>query len=291
MSKDKEKEKKQSIFETVRQVDELEKQKKEKSLENALKKEEKLREEYGKSLNEEKIELLKLKQGVIDKSEKLDLKPDVKKEYTLWQKIKNFIYHSKWWLGITSFFVLVAVFLIYDTVTTTKPDIMIMLLCDNTEVYANYEQMTEYFNEFTEDYNEDDELYANILYIPISNDPQADNVGLYESNLTKLSAEFQMGETMLVIADGKSADLVVPDENLVNLEELFPDNPHVKGYGYSLKNTGFAEAIGLDESQIPDDMYIGVRKVTKTLTSEKNTKKHYDYAMDTLEKVMEDLSK
>ncbi len=282
--------KKQGIFETVRQVDAQEKLKKEKALEESVKKEEKQREEYGKTLAEEKIELLKLKQGVIDDSEKLDLSPETKKKYTLWQKIKNFIYHSKWWLGIASFLALVAGFLIYDTLTTTKADQMIMFLCDNTELYACFDQMTEYFDSIAEDYNDDGKVYADVLYIPIANDPQADNVGLYESNLTKLSAEFQMGQTMLIIADSKSDDLTVPHETLVNLEEMFPDNPNVKGYGYYLKGTKFAEVIGY-EGEITDDMYIGVRKVTKTLTSEEDTKENYDHALETLEKLMDDLTK
>lgn len=288
---DKNKKKKQGIIDTVRQVDEKERQKLEAEKEEELKAQEKEREEYGKTLAEEKVELLKLKQGVISESDKLDLKPDEKKHYTPWQKFKNFIYHNKWWLGISTFFVLIAAFLVYDTFTTTKPDIKFMLLCNDTELYYRIEDIGKYFDQFTDDYNDDDKNCADILYIPISENEDTNSMGLYESSLTKLSAEFQMGETMLVIADKNSAELIMPEETLVNLEELYPDNPNVKEYGFYLKDTDFAELIGYTDGNIPDDIYIGIRKVTQTLTSEKEMQEHYDQAIETLDKIIKELSK
>ncbi len=286
----KNKEKKQGIIDTVRQVDEKERQKLEQKKAEELKAEEKEREEYGKTLAEEKVELLKLKQGVISESDKLDLKPDEKKHYSPWQKFKNFIYHNKWWLGISTFFVLIAAFLVYDTLTTTKPDIKFMLLCNDTELYYKIEDIGKFFDQFTDDYNDDGKNSADILYIPISENDDTNSMGLYESSLTKLSAEFQMGETMLVIADKNSAELIMPEETLVNLEELYPDNPHIKDYGFYLKDTDFAELIGYSDGNIPDDMYIGIRKVTQTLTSEKEMQEHYDYAIETLDKIIKELS-
>lgn len=288
---DKNKKKKQGIIDTVRQVDEKERQKLEAEKEEELKAQEKEREEYGKTLAEEKVELLKLKQGVISESDKLDLKPDEKKHYTPWQKFKNFIYHNKWWLGISTFFVMMAAFLVYDTLTTTKPDIKFMLLCNDTELYYRIEDIGKYFDQFTDDYNDDDKNCADILYIPISENEDTNSMGLYESSLTKLSAEFQMGETMLVIADKNSAELIMPEETLVNLEELYPDNPNVKEYGFYLKDTDFAELIGYTDGNIPDDIYIGIRKVTQTLTSEKEMQEHYDQAIETLDKIIKELSK
>ena len=289
---DNKKEKKQSIFETVRQVDENEKRKLEEKKAAAAKIEKRKREQYNKTLAEERVELLKIKQGLITESDKIDLSPDDEKQYTFWEKIKNFVYHNKWWLGITTFFVLIAAFLVYDTLTTTKSDINIMLLCDDTELYTHYQDIGKYFDSLTEDYNNDGENYANVLYIQISDDENANTKSLspYDSNLTKLSSEFQMGETMLVIADKKSADLIIPDETLINLEELYPDNPNIKGYGFYLKGTDFASEIGYEENDIPDDLYIGVRKVDKNLSSAKKTKENYDHALIMLENVINDLS-
>ncbi len=287
------KEKNQGIFEVIKQVDEKEKADIEKEKSETLKNDEKKRDEYSKSLSEDKRELLKLKQGIISESEKLNLSKEEEKHYTPWQKVKNFFYHNKWWLGISTFFVLVAAFLVYDTLTTIKSDIKFMLLCDDTELYLYYQNIASYFDEFTEDYNKDGKNHVDVLYIPISDDEETNNKSLnaYDSNLTKLSSEFQMGETMLVIADGKSADLIVPEETLVNLEELYPDNPNVRGYGFYLKDTDFASLIGYTEGNVLDDLFIGVRKVAKTLTSEKKTQEQYDYALETLDKIIRTLSK
>lgn len=288
--KDNKKDKPQGILETVRKVNEKERRELEEKQAQLLKKEEKQREKYAKSLAEEKIELLKLKQGVIDESDKLDVKQSEKVHYTPWQKFKNFIYHNKWWLGIASFLTIMAAFLIYDTLTNIKADVLVMLLCDDTEFQNKKEDIAKYFDTLTEDYNDDGKKYADIIYIPISDDEDANMDGLYESNITRLSAEFQMGETMLVIADGSSDSLVVPNENLIDLEKLYPNDPNVKSYAYHLKNTAFAERIGFNGA-LPDDIYIGVRKVTKSLTSEKSMQKNYDIAIDVLDNLINDLSK
>lgn len=288
--KEEKQEKQAGIFETIRQVDEKERLKQKDEEEKALKRHEKKREEYAKKLAEDKVELLKLKQGVIDKSDKLDLGGNEKKHYNIWQKFKNFIYHNKWWLGIGTFFALIAAFLIYDKLTAVKSDIMFMMLCDDTGLYEKYENIENYFKDLAEDYNDDGKIRADMLYIPISEDDDANNIGLYESNLNRLSAEFQMGETMLVIADKKSDDLVLPKENLIDLEKLYPDVPEVDGYAFRLKNTDFAERIGFT-GNVPDDLYIGVRKISSTLTPEEDMKENYDHALDMLDKLIDDVSK
>ncbi|MCM1227102.1 MAG: hypothetical protein NC320_06700 [Clostridium sp.] len=288
--KNKKEEKPAGIFETIRQVDENERRKQKDEEEKALKRHDKKREEYAKKLAEDKVELLKLKQGVIDKSDKLELGNDEKKHYNIWQKFKNFIYHNKWWLGIGTFFAFIAAFLIYDKLTSVKSDIMLMMLCDDTELYEKYENMEIYFEGLAEDYNDDGKISADMLYIPISEDEDANNIGLYESNLNRLSAEFQLGETMLVIADKKSDDLVVPEENLIDLEKLYPDDPNVERYAFLLKNTDFAERIGFT-GNIPDDLYIGVRKISSTLTPEKDMQENYERALDMLDKLIDDVAK
>ena len=95
---DNKKEKKQSIFETVRQVDENEKRKLEEKKAAAAKIEERKREQYNKTLAEERVELLKIKQGLITESDKIDLSPDDEKQYTFWEKIKNFGGVGFWWM-------------------------------------------------------------------------------------------------------------------------------------------------------------------------------------------------
>ncbi|MGN1481042.1 hypothetical protein [Porcipelethomonas sp.] len=293
MQDKKDKNKEQSIFETVRTVNEKEKQKAEEDRIKQEKAEEIQREKYEHKLAEDKVEILKLKQGVIENSDKLDLSAEEKKKYTVWQKFKNFIYHNKWWLGITTFFVLVAAFLVYDKVTTVKSDMKVMLISNDADLYMHIEDMVDFFGSYIDDYNDDGEKCVDIIYIPISDDESENTKSLnaYDSNLSQLSTEFQLGETMMIVGDSKSDDLVQPEDSLVNLEELFPDCPEVEDYKYYLKDTDFAKLIGYDENTIPDDLYIGVRKPTSTLNSDKTTQENYDIALEAIEKIIDDLSK
>lgn len=253
------------------------------------KNEEKKREEYEKNLAEERVELLKLKQGVISESDKLQLSPDEEKQYTKWQKFKNFIYHSKWWLGVAGVIVCIAVFLVYDNLTTVRPDVIAMLLSNDQTVYEHYEGMETYLNELIEDYNGDHKTKAGLIYIPMSEKEEENMVGTYETSASKLSNQLRTGDTMIVIADSKSDKFIFPDDLLVDLEKFYPDNPNVKGVRFYLKGTGFAKKIGYTEGDVPDDLYIGIRKVTNSFTPEDEMQEHYEYAMMALDALVNDL--
>ncbi|MGN0613519.1 MAG: hypothetical protein ACI4JB_06415 [Porcipelethomonas sp.] len=281
--------KKPGIIETVRMInnnDELERQERlEKQIETN-------REKYGKQLAEEKIELLKVRQGVIDESEKLAAGETAARKYTPWEKIKNFIYHNKWWLGIASFLVLMAAFLIYDTLTTIRSDVRVMFLSDNDELEAHNEQIKEFFDSLVIDYNDDGRNYVDVVSIPISHDQEkniSSAVG-YENSLTNLSTQFQLGECMLLLADSAVDELIEPETTLEDLEVYFPDSPYVEGCKFYLKDTGFAKLIGCDEDAVPDDLYLAVRKVSSNLSSEETNQTNHDNAVETLKSVARKLT-
>mgnify|MGYP003239049701 FL=1 len=60
---------------------------------------------------------MRLKQGIITESDTIYEEKEEKPKMSFWKKLGNFLYHSKWWLGITVFIVGVFVFLIVDYVT------------------------------------------------------------------------------------------------------------------------------------------------------------------------------
>ncbi|MGN0632169.1 MAG: hypothetical protein ACI4JN_12675, partial [Ruminococcus sp.] len=101
------KEKPKSFLETVREIDEKERRreeeieaKRQKILEERRKKQQ---EEYDRKIREERIELMRLKQGVISESETIHEEKEEKKKLSVWKKIGNFFYHSKWWLIMAVF--------------------------------------------------------------------------------------------------------------------------------------------------------------------------------------------
>ncbi len=284
------KKKENGFIETVRKINNQEELKKQERFE---KKNDILREKYGQKNAEEKIEVLKLKQGVIDQSDAINSGGNTARSYTKTDKIKNFLYHNKWWLGIASFITIIAAFLIYDTLTTIHSDVRIMLLSDNDNLQIHKNQIHEFFNSYVIDYNEDDRNYTDIVFIPISYD-KGKNIasgGNYENTLSNLSNQFQLGECMMLLADSAADYYIEPETTLENLEEYFPDCPYVEGHKFYLKDTEFAKMIGLKPDEIPDDLYIAVRKPAKNLSSDETNKTNYDNAMETLKTIVKDLNK
>ncbi len=281
------KEKKQSILDTVREINNKEALEKQERFE---KQNNKFREKYGQELENEKKEILKVKQGISDNSE-LFAEDSVAREYTFADKFKNFIYHNKWWLGIAAFIVFIAAFLTYDTLTTVRADVRIMLLTDDDDLQFNTQKIHEYFNGHVIDYNDDDRQYTDIISIPISKNME-DNIKSavgYENSLTNLSTQFQLAECMIILADSAVDELIEPDETLQNLELFFPDCPYIESNRLMLKDSGFAELIGCKNEDLPDDLFLAVRKPAKNLSDEETNQTNYDNAMETLKSVVEQL--
>lgn len=280
----------QSVFDTLK---EQRKQRKHEQLELESQMTRKIAEEkqkqrlgYEKKLQQEKIELLRMKQNNSNESDIIPTEEtEETPERTLGQKISSFFYLNKWWLGLLAMFGIIAGFLIYDYVTKKNPDTVILFFEDNDDI--DKLALRDYIQPFCEDFNDDGKIIPDVYYIPYTGDDQKD----YSSGTsTKLMAEMQSAEAMIVICNEKSAEAISPEYALVNLEELYPDNPHVKKYGFYLKDTEFAEKIGYSGT-IDDDVYIGIRKPMKTAwASEKDMQKVYDESIIVFDRIIQDLT-
>jgi hypothetical protein len=103
-------------------------------------------------------------------------------------------------------------------------------------------------------------------------------------------AEMQNADAMIVISGKVADEAFSPEVTLTDLETLYPDNPNVRGYGFYLKNTDFAEKIGY-EGEIDEEMFIGIRKISKVQwASIEEMQEAYDEAFPAFEKIIEDLS-
>lgn len=287
----KKKDKGKSFLETVREIDEKERRMEEEAeekhrliLEEKKKKE---REEYDKKIQQERIELMRLKQGVITESEMIPTKEDEKPKLSFWKKIGNFFYHSKWWLLITVFIVGVFTFLTVDYITTVRPDMIVMVLADDPTLQTSSVYLSDYFEQYVDDLNGDGEVSVDIYPIPVGDD--ISTADYYTGNMTKLSSQFQLADAIMVITDAVANKTILSDETLVDLEELFPDNRNVRGTGFYIRDTDFMEKVGYPDTVLDRDICIGLRKVTKTYDSIEKMQENYDYAYSVLEKIMDDL--
>ena len=224
------------------------------------------RERYEKKLGRDRIELMKLKQGIIS-DEDIPHEAEPVKEYTAWEKIGNFFYHNKMPLIVGAVIVLLAVFLIRDVVTNKKPDVSIMIMASDSELDFRTGDIEKLLEPYCEDFNGDGEVYVRVSYLPAvySND----NLDAYfnQSAQTKLMAEFQSGDSIIVIADADTCHTVGIDtvsENgnpvdpiLVDMRTIYPDDENCIELGYMLSGTDFAEDIKY--TAMSDSLFIGFR--------------------------------
>lgn len=269
--------KQKSLFDMAKEVEEKERIREAELERQANAQHERDREDYAKQLQQDRIELIKLKQGAIDYSETIHEVHEEAPVLTFPQKVSNFFYHNAWWLWVVLLLALVVSYITYDVVTTPKPDATVLVLVTDYELGETCsEKVSEYFEQFIEDQNGDGVSTVNVYYIPI-NTSETDQ--LYTSYMVKYSGEMQSANSMLVIADEECKDRLLPNETLYDLSQDFEDCPNVQKYRYYLDGTSFAEAIGY-EGTLGSDVYLGVRKVQKVFDSEEEMQENFDVAME-----------
>ena len=242
------------------------------------------REEYAKELAEEKVDLIRLKQGVIADSDKVFREAEAEKKYSVWQKIGNWFYHSKWWLGIATFCVLVGAFLIYDYVTRENPDLCVMLLTDNPELYTETDSLHAWLGTMCPNYNGDGEVLVQSVYIPVSKTTMEMGGTYSQSYNTQLLVQFQSNTCMLVLADPDAEAYLQPDDMFVELDTMYPDCAFVQGRRMLLDNTDFAEQAGLSAPLHPGS-YLALRVPSASMNSEEETQEAYEQAKALLDAV------
>jgi len=272
--------KQKSLFNMAKEIEEKERQLEVERERKGIEQHEKEREDYAKKLQQDKIELIRLKQGVIDHSDTIHEVHEEASVLTFPQKISNFFYHNAWWLWIAIFLLIIATYITYGIVTTPKADATVLLFVTNDELSNYTEQMSDYFEQFVDDNTGDEVSTVNVYYIPVATDSNDVN---YTSYMAKFSGEMQSANSLIVIADDSCEEILKPSEVLYKLSKDFEDIDNIDGYKYYLKDTDFAQQIGY-EGTISDDMYIGIRKVQQVYDSSKKMEENFEVAYEFIER-------
>ncbi|MBR5361901.1 MAG: hypothetical protein IK134_01050 [Oscillospiraceae bacterium] len=246
------------------------------------------REEYAKELAEEKVELIRLKQGVIEDSDRIFQEEESEKKYTVLQKIGNWFYHSKWWLGIAAFCTIVVAFLIYDYVTRENPDLRILLLTDHIELDAESNLLCDWLENMCEDYTGDGEVLVQTVYIPVSKVNMEAGTNYTAAYNTQLLVQFQANTCMLVLVDPEAEEYLQPEDMFVELDELYPDCPYVSGRRMLLDDTDFEEQAGLTV-QLHPGSYLALRIPAENMNSLEENQLAYDQAKTLLDSIVASL--
>lgn len=272
--------KKPSVLENIREMNERKRQEEleeeSRRAERLAEKERAQREEYSKQLAQERIQLMKLKQGVIS-DEDIPKEEEVVKQYTVWEKISNFFYHNKMYIIMASVVALIGGFLIYDIVTKIDPDVAAMIIAKDDEFYVRADDMAKILEQYCEDVNGDGHISVRVSYVPAVVDENT-NTYYTQSDQTKLVAEFMSCSTIVVIADQYTCETIdIADGILADMREIYPDDENAAERGYMLKNTNFAEDIGYDG--LSEDLFIGFRVPVEGMGKMKTFERNYNGAL------------
>jgi hypothetical protein len=111
-----------------------------------------------------------------------------------------------------------------------------------------------------------------------------------KGNFSKLTAQLDMGKAVLVMTDDTADELIDADYHFMDLEEALPDCKQVKGKGFYLADTNFAEAIGY-EGKLDKDIRFSVREVHEEFSFAKKMQQTFDRDFPVFEKFVEDMTK
>lgn len=253
--------------------------------EEAIRKEEKRIEEqkraYEQKLRQEKIAMMKAKQGINDEEPEAPCEEEEPPmEMSFWKKVENFWYHYKWATIISTVVILFGGYMIYDLVTKVNPDIMIIVTTDNGLSYRA-DSVQTLFEKYAEDLNGDGVVNVEVAFVPM--DPNGGSDQYTQSNETKLYSNLSGARCVLYLTDddsGFSLDQVLFDDLTDDI-----DSKYVTSEGVSLNSAMIRE--GFNWAQMPEDMVLRIRTPVKTLAaSAQEMQEKHDEAMRLIEKLV-----
>ena len=242
--------------------------------------------ERERRLAQERIELMKLKSGVIDESESsIKEEHDQIRELHGFEKVQNFFYHNKVWIIFTIFIIAVAAFIFIDAARREKADLTVLMIANNG-LETRQEELEEFFEKYTDDLDGNGYVHVEVIMIPLnshSDDYQQQNV-----NSTKFLAQLQGGESILVITDSNTDEefksIMTPE-----LPKEFPNNKYVDDMGMSWNMEIMAKELNFEN--MPNDIHLSMRTPVKTLGDSKETmQENYDKAFKVFKRIVDDMT-
>lgn len=236
--------------------------------------EEKERAEYEKNLQDRKIELMKLRQGVIENSDVVKEIHEEKPKLTVGQKISGAWYRSKWLIIFVVVLIAAFAYITYDMVTAEHPDYTVLVVSADTGFYYRTVEIEEFFEKFCDDRNGDGEVI--VMVYNISTD-YTDPNGATASQ-AQLMSQLQSGENVIVMSDQPT------DFALIDFREDYPNSENINEYGLLINCQTVRDALKWEA--MPEETYIGIRSPAKLLsTSEDTMTKNVEAALSIFKKI------
>ncbi len=241
------------------------------------------------SYQDDKRELLKLKQGLIEESETIQEEKREAVELHGWKKVSNFFYHYKWHVVVITFFVAVVGFFVYDLVKKEQGDIRVLVVTKDSDIAKQVAYKTKdfelTFEKYCPDFDDSGYVHVDTYNIDLSENIDANYM---LAGVTKLTGEISFGEAQMYIMDTPSLESIITDgdtSGFVNLEEIYPDNPQIDGIFYKLKGSNFAYMANYVEA-CPEDLFIVIRKTTDVTANKERAEAAQKKAMEVFDNII-----
>ncbi len=270
----------------------LEKEEKEKiSLELSKKRrqDEKLtaeKEAERKKLEHDRVELLKLKQGVSDGK----LFGEENKKHTYEKPkgkaaIENFWYLNKTWVILASALVLMIIIIVQPMIFKVQPDFNVNIL--PIGYHSNTQDVQNLIENYMTDINGDGKKTVSVIFTAVAY--EYEDAQMNVATQTKFISEITAGDSVFVVSDSKSDETLNPQEILQEMDTLYPDNSAITKYGLKLDTDKVKQLLGWED--IPEGSYLGVKKpeYIKGLNQQK-AQALYDEAIKVFDKMVNDLT-
>lgn len=235
---------------------------------------EKARADYEKGLQDRKIELMKLRQGVIESSDTVKEVHEELPPLTLRQKLEGAWYRSKWLIIFVVVLVAAFGYITLDSILATKPDYTVLVISSDTALYYRTPEVQAFFENYSEDINGDGKV--NVLVYNISTDYS--NANMSQSSQAQLMSQLQSGENVLILSDQPT------DFAMIDFREQYPDSEQITELGLLINCQLTRDALKWEA--MPDGLYLGVRSPARLLsTSAEDMQENVDKAMPVFEKI------
>ena len=245
---------------------------------------------------EERIELLKMKQGIIEESELIPENEHVEKpELHGWARFSNFFYHNKAFIFMGAFFAFVITVLVVQLVTKEKDDLYVLAVAfdENSEIGWRINDLESALERYCPDFDGNGKIHVTVNYIDRTSEQIASQ---YEqAQAQKLSLEFMAASAQLIIADESFIDWINGDDtqNALYYKKVFLDQTELCSEDMLFENVGIRVnqtdfAVEARWESCPDNVIFLVRdELNNGQSSVKTNARNRERAMTVIQNILD----
>lgn len=228
----------------------------------------------------ERVELLKMKQGIIEESEMIPESGYAQpQEQGVWSKISSFIYSNKIFVVLGVLFAAIAVVLVVQLIMRQKDDVRVLMVAfdPDSKMYLYTDKIQDALEMYCPDFDGNGKVTVTVTFIDLTSrgisSQYSDNEAL------KLNLELEVGEPQLIITDEDILEWVKYDDkdNAEAMRDFFleqtdkrPEDELYYGCGIRANSTELPDDAGW--SGCPDNVVFLMLNGSRSDNPEKSDK-------------------